>query len=364
MGKNQTKEQKKKDDLFKAVLRERLAYKSKEKIKYIEPIIEPSNIERLMENMENSKNFTDLRSIEYLRIPPQNPKEFNSWKFFHDTFWFERNLDIWRQFHITIKCDLILFVVDGREPEFFFENDIYKFVDKEKLIVFVNKSDLMDSATRSKCENYFHKVIFYSAKSDGKICNNDFTNNELTEFIINSNYKTVGLIGYPNVGKSSIINSILQTKKAKISSTPGKTKFAQSLILGGKKLLDCPGLVFPRHTKEDLVLRGILNVDQTNFKESFEFIIEKVGVFQILEFFKCKNFVNDSRNELIENFFLCFKTRGWDRGQIIKKVVKAYFEGKLKMCPSIKPIEKNYDWATKETKCQMSKKRGVFHVRN
>lgn len=38
---------------------------------------------------------------------------------------------------------------------------------------------------------------------------------------------TVGLVGYPNVGKSSTINTLLKNKKVSVSSTPGKTKHFQ-----------------------------------------------------------------------------------------------------------------------------------------
>lgn len=38
---------------------------------------------------------------------------------------------------------------------------------------------------------------------------------------------TIGLVGYPNVGKSSTINTLLLNKKVSVSSTPGKTKHFQ-----------------------------------------------------------------------------------------------------------------------------------------
>lgn len=41
---------------------------------------------------------------------------------------------------------------------------------------------------------------------------------------------TVGLVGYPNVGKSSTINTLLAAKKVSVSSTPGKTKHFQVSI--------------------------------------------------------------------------------------------------------------------------------------
>lgn len=75
----------------------------------------------------------------------------------------------------------------------------------------------------------------------------------------------VGLVGYPNVGKSSTINSLLGEKKVSVSSTPGKTKHFQTIHLSERIILcDCPGLVFPQFatTKADLVCDGVLPIDQ------------------------------------------------------------------------------------------------------
>ncbi|GAA5841852.1 hypothetical protein JCM11251_005403 [Rhodosporidiobolus azoricus] len=75
----------------------------------------------------------------------------------------------------------------------------------------------------------------------------------------------VGLVGYPNVGKSSTINALIGEKKVSVSSTPGKTKHFQTIRLSADVLLcDCPGLVFPQFatTKADLVCNGVLPIDQ------------------------------------------------------------------------------------------------------
>ncbi|KAJ4321671.1 hypothetical protein N0V84_005225 [Fusarium piperis] len=75
----------------------------------------------------------------------------------------------------------------------------------------------------------------------------------------------VGLVGYPNVGKSSTINALIGAKKVSVSSTPGKTKHFQTIHLSDRVILcDCPGLVFPNFatTKADLVCNGILPIDQ------------------------------------------------------------------------------------------------------
>ncbi|XP_060130220.1 large subunit GTPase 1 homolog [Zootoca vivipara] len=76
---------------------------------------------------------------------------------------------------------------------------------------------------------------------------------------------TVGLVGYPNVGKSSTINTILGKKKVSVSATPGHTKHFQTLYVDPALCLcDCPGLVMPSFvsTKAEMICSGILPIDQ------------------------------------------------------------------------------------------------------
>jgi hypothetical protein len=57
----------------------------------------------------------------------------------------------------------------------------------------------------------------------------------------------IGMVGHPNVGKSSVINTICAAKRVSVSRTAGHTKRAQTIpVAPGLQLLDCPGLVFPR----------------------------------------------------------------------------------------------------------------------
>eukprot|EP00923_Selenidium_pygospionis_P023405 GHVN01040778.1.p1 GENE.GHVN01040778.1~~GHVN01040778.1.p1 ORF type:complete len:600 (-),score=101.83 GHVN01040778.1:808-2472(-) len=75
----------------------------------------------------------------------------------------------------------------------------------------------------------------------------------------------IGMVGFPNVGKSSVINSLMGEVKASMSRQPGKTKHFQTLLLpgGDVTLCDCPGLVFPTvvASRYFLLLNGIVPID-------------------------------------------------------------------------------------------------------
>ncbi|EFO20434.1 hypothetical protein LOAG_08056 [Loa loa] len=74
----------------------------------------------------------------------------------------------------------------------------------------------------------------------------------------------VGMVGYPNVGKSSTINKLLNQKKVSVSATPGKTRHLQTLVVDKElTLCDCPGLVMPSFalSRSEMILNGILPID-------------------------------------------------------------------------------------------------------
>ena len=75
---------------------------------------------------------------------------------------------------------------------------------------------------------------------------------------------TLGCVGQPNVGKSSVINALMGKKVVSVSKTPGHTKHFQTIFLTPNvRLCDCPGLVFPSKVPKPLqVLSGSYPVAQ------------------------------------------------------------------------------------------------------
>jgi nuclear GTP-binding protein len=75
---------------------------------------------------------------------------------------------------------------------------------------------------------------------------------------------SVGFIGYPNVGKSSIINCLKKGKVCKVAPIPGETKVWQYVTLMRRiYLIDCPGIVpvSAHDSTTSTVLKGVVRVE-------------------------------------------------------------------------------------------------------
>jgi nuclear GTP-binding protein len=91
---------------------------------------------------------------------------------------------------------------------------------------------------------------------------------------LNSDKKqiSVGVIGYPNVGKSSVINTLISKKSCKVAPIPGETKIWQYITLFRNiYLIDCPGVVVNTagDSETDSVLKGVVRAERLECPEEF-----------------------------------------------------------------------------------------------
>ena len=96
---------------------------------------------------------------------------------------------------------------------------------------------------------------------------------------------SVGFIGYPNTGKSSIINTLRKKKVCQVAPIPGETKVWQYITLMKRiYLIDCPGVVPPNQndTEQDILLRGVVRVENVEHPEQYiQAVLDKTKAHHI-----------------------------------------------------------------------------------
>jgi nuclear GTP-binding protein len=105
---------------------------------------------------------------------------------------------------------------------------------------------------------------------------------------------SVGFIGYPNTGKSSIINTLRKKKVCTVAPIPGETKVWQYITLMKRiYLIDCPGVVPPSNTdtEEDILLRGVVRVENVQNPEQYiSGVLKRVQQRHIERTYDVKNY--------------------------------------------------------------------------
>lgn len=236
---------------------------------------------------------------------------------------FENNIDVWRQLWRTIEqSDVIILVIDIRNPLLHIPPSLIDNVInyyKKRLIGVLTKIDLVSEDFYNKWviflkKNYtcFYDFLPFTKQptdngSDGsrggvssrlkRLKKKPIKNDDRVQYMVQeiiekcsigydlSNYKelpgmkrtaslTIGCIGHPNVGKSSLLNSIIGEKVLGVSRTAGHTKHIQHIFLNnpnGICVMDCPGLIFPmKQPRYILELCGLFPIAQ--IRETFSAI--------------------------------------------------------------------------------------------
>ncbi|KAI1616633.1 nucleolar GTP-binding protein [Exophiala viscosa] len=181
---------------------------------------------------------------------------------------------IWNEMYKVIdSSDVVIHVLDARDPVGTRCLSVEKYLREEaphKHLVFVlNKTDLVPTRVAARWVRILSKEVPTLAMHAS--ITNPFGKGSLIELLrqfakLHSNRKqiSVGMLGYPNVGKSSIINTLKSKKVATVAPIPGETKVWQYITLTRKiYLIDCPGVVPPSQnaTPQDLLLRGVVRVE-------------------------------------------------------------------------------------------------------
>ncbi|KAM9256225.1 nucleolar GTP-binding protein 2 isoform 2-T2 [Cariama cristata] len=148
---------------------------------------------------------------------------------------------IWGELYKVIdSSDVVVQVLDARDPMGTRSPHVESYLKKEKhwkhLIFVLNKCDLVPT--------------WATLHSDKKQI-------------------SVGFIGYPNVGKSSVINTLRSKKVCNVAPIAGETKVWQYITLMRRIfLIDCPGVVYPSgDTETDIVLKGVVQVEKIKSPE-------------------------------------------------------------------------------------------------
>ncbi|KAK9088423.1 hypothetical protein Scep_027505 [Stephania cephalantha] len=191
---------------------------------------------------------------------------------------------IWGELYKVIdSSDVVVQVLDARDPQgtrcFHLERHLKEHCKHKHMVLLLNKCDLVPAWSTKGwlriLSKEFPTLAFHASinKSFGK----GSLLSILRQFARLKSDKqaiSVGFVGYPNVGKSSVINTLRTKNVCKVAPIPGETKVWQYITLTKRIfLIDCPGVVYQNSdTETDIVLKGVVRV--TNLEDAAEHIGE------------------------------------------------------------------------------------------
>ncbi|KAI4366079.1 hypothetical protein MLD38_022002 [Melastoma candidum] len=214
---------------------------------------------------------------------------------------------IWGELYKVIdSSDVVVQVLDARDPQGtrcrHLERHLKEHCKHKHMVLLLNKCDLIPAwATKGwlRALSKEYPVLAFHAsinKSFGK----GSLLSVLRQFARLKSDKqaiSVGFVGYPNVGKSSVINTLRTKNVCKVAPIPGETKVWQYITLTKRiYLIDCPGVVYQNSDSEtDVVLKGVVRV--TNLEDASEHIgevLKRVKKEHLQRAYKIKDWADDN----------------------------------------------------------------------
>lgn len=177
---------------------------------------------------------------------------------------------IWSELYKVIdSSDVVIQVLDSRDPDgtrsFHIETHLKRNYPHKHMILLLNKCDLVPAWVTKRwlyhLSRQYPTLAFHSSLTHpygkGALLS---VLRQLSRLRSDKKSISVGFIGYPNVGKSSVINTLRTKKVCKVAPVPGETRVWQFITLIKRiNLIDCPGVVHQTtdNSKIDTVLKGL-----------------------------------------------------------------------------------------------------------
>ncbi|KAG0199487.1 GTPase required for pre-60S ribosomal subunit nuclear export and maturation [Mortierella sp. GBA30] len=252
---------------------------------------------------------------------------------------------IWGELYKVIdSSDVVIHVLDARDPMGTRCSNVEYHIKKEarhkQLIFVLNKCDLVPTWVTAKWVKTLSKE--YPTLAFHASINNSFGKGSLIQLLrqfsaLHSDKKqiSVGFVGYPNTGKSSIINTLRGKKVCNVAPIPGETKVWQYITLMKRiYLIDCPGVVHPSttDTETDIVLKGVVRVE--NIKQPDDYIPEllsRVRPEYIQRTYELDHWEDsvDFLTQLAKRTGKLIKGGEADLGSVAKMVLNDWLRGKI-----------------------------------
>lgn len=191
-----------------------------------------------------------------------------------------RSKRIWNELYKVLdSSDVVCQVIDARDPMGTRCLQVERFLRNEKphkhLILILNKVDLVPTWITQKwiaiLSSEYPTVAFHASitNSFGKAALINLLR-QFGKLHKDKQQISIGFIGYPNAGKSSIINTLRKKKVCNVAPLAGETKVWQYVTLMKRIfLIDCPGIVYPCGDSETaLILKGVVRVENVKDAEN------------------------------------------------------------------------------------------------
>lgn len=196
------------------------------------------------------------------------------------------------QISTTLKVvDMAIEIGDARAPVSSLNNLLDKVVSNKKRVLVFSKKDLADLSKLNKFIDYYKNLgreVFVldlknkeEVKSLVKFLENTKTTKE-ERYLRNGLIppaKRAMVIGIPNVGKSTLINTLANKNKASVANKPGHTR-SQQLIKASNKLelIDTPGILQPNYENKTAIMHlaflGSVKDEAINIDEVYEQLVD------------------------------------------------------------------------------------------